>query len=96
MFPVVENGNRLVGCVTTKQIKEIPREDWSEKKVGDIANQCTEENTVSPRSDAVEALSIMHRTGNSRMMVVDGDRLVGVIVLKDMLEWLSLKMDLEQ
>ena len=28
-------------------------------------------------------------------MVVERDRLVGVLALKDMLEWLSLKIDLE-
>ena len=95
MFPVVENGNRLVGCVTTKQIKEIPRKEWHEKKVGDVADQCTEENTIGSRTDAVEALSAMHRSGNSRLMVVEGNRLVGVIALKDMLNFLSLKMDLE-
>lgn len=95
MYPVVGDDNRLVGCVTTKQIKEIPRKEWSEKKVGDIADPCTEENTVSPRTEAVEALSAMHRSGNSRLMVVEGSRLVGVIALKDMLRWLSVKMDLE-
>jgi Zn-dependent protease len=95
MFPVVENGDQLVGCVTTKQIKEIPREEWPAKKVGDIAQQCTEENTIFYRTDAIEALSTMHRTGNSRLMVVDGNRLIGVIALKDMLEFLSLKMDLD-
>jgi len=95
MYPVVEDDNRLVGCITTKQIKEIPRKEWSETKVGQIADQCTEENTVTPQTDAVEALSAMHRTGNSRLMVVEGNRLVGVIALKDMLQWLSLKMDLE-
>jgi Zn-dependent protease/predicted transcriptional regulator len=95
MFPVVENGDRLVGCVTTKQIKEIPREEWSEKKVGDVVEQCTVENTIGTRTDAVKALSAMHRSKNSRLMVVEGGRLVGVVALKDMLAFLSLKMDLE-
>ncbi len=96
MYPVVENGNRLVGCVTTKQIKAVPREEWTGKSVGDIADQCTTENTIGPRADAVDALAAMRRSGNSRLMVVDEDHLVGVIALKDMLEWLSLKMDLEE
>jgi len=95
MFPVVENGNRLVGCVTTRQIKEIPRTEWAAKKVGDLAEKCGEDNTISAQTDAVKALSAMHRTGNSRLMVVEKDHLVGVIALKDMLEFLSLKMDLE-
>jgi CBS domain-containing protein len=37
----------------------------------------------------------MHRNGVSRLMVVEGDRLLGVVTLKDMLNFLSLKMNLE-
>jgi CBS domain-containing protein len=44
----------------------------------------------------MEALSTMSRTRNSRLLVVDGDRLVGVITLKDLLQFLSLKLDLER
>jgi CBS domain-containing protein len=43
----------------------------------------------------MKALSVMSRTGNSRLMVVDKGRLVGVITLKDMLKFLDLKIDLE-
>jgi CBS domain-containing protein len=53
------------------------------------------ENTIPPDTDAMKALSIMNRTGNSRLLVVEGDHLVGIITLKDMLKFLNLKMDLE-
>ncbi|RJQ63855.1 MAG: site-2 protease family protein [Desulfobacteraceae bacterium] len=96
MFPIVEDGDRLVGCVTTQQVKALNREDWKDKKVSEIAQQCSIENTIRPDADAVEALSTMHRTGSSRLMVVSRDKLVGVIALKDMMQWLSLKMDLEE
>jgi len=95
MFPVVEDSDRLLGCVTTKQVKEIPREDWNRKTVGEVASQCSPENTIEPQADAMKAISIMNRTGNSRLMVVEGGHLVGIIVLKDMLELLSLKVELE-
>ncbi|MFH1673694.1 MAG: CBS domain-containing protein [Pseudomonadota bacterium] len=52
-------------------------------------------NTIDPEADALKALSIMSRPGNSRLMVVEDDRLVGIVSLKDMLALLSLKMDLE-
>ena len=52
--------------------------------------------TVSPQTDALQALSLMSRTGNSRLMVVDENRLLGVVTLKDMLKFLSLKIDLEE
>jgi Zn-dependent protease len=96
MFPIVEDGDRLVGCVSTQQVKALNREDWKDKKVSEIAQQCSIENTIRPDADAVEALSTMHRTGSSRLMVVSRDKLVGVIALKDMMQWLSLKMDLEE
>jgi CBS domain-containing protein len=37
----------------------------------------------------------MTRTGNSRLMVLDRGQLVGVVTLKDLLRFLSLKLDLE-
>jgi len=96
MFPVVEDHDRLLGCVTTKQIKEIPRAEWGRRTVGDVASQCTPENTIEPQADAMKALSIMKQTGASRLMVVEGGHLVGIIALKDLLELLSLKVELEQ
>ena len=95
MFPVVEDSDRLLGCVTTKQVKDIPREDWNRKTVGEVASQCSPENTIEPQADAMKAVSIMNRTGNSRLMVVEGGHLVGIIALKDLLELLSLKVELE-
>jgi Zn-dependent protease/CBS domain-containing protein len=95
MFPVVEDSDRLLGCVTTKQVKEIPREDWNRKTVGEVASRCSPENTIEPQADAMKAISIMNRTGNSRLMVVEKGHLVGIISLKDMLELLSLKVELE-
>ncbi len=38
---------------------------------------------------------MMNRTGNSRLMVTDGDQLVGIITLKDLLGFLSTKLDLD-
>jgi CBS domain-containing protein len=43
----------------------------------------------------MKALARMSRNNLSRLLVVQGDRLEGVVTLKDMLKFLSLKMDLE-
>jgi Zn-dependent protease/CBS domain-containing protein len=95
-YPVVEEG-RLLGCVSTHEIKEVPRDDWGLKTVGDIMCACAGVNSISPDEDPIKALGIMSRTGNSRLLVVDDQQhLVGIVALKDLLRFLSLKIDLEQ
>jgi CBS domain-containing protein len=94
MYPIVMEG-RLLGCVTLNQVKEVPKEEWASRRVGDLALQCTKENTISPDEDAMKALALMSRMNASRLMVVEGGKLVGMIALKDMMKLLSLKLDLE-
>jgi Zn-dependent protease/predicted transcriptional regulator len=94
MFPVVDNGN-LAGCISTRQVKEVPREKWGQETVGRLASQCSLDNTISPDTDALKALSMINKTGNSRLLVVEGHKLVGVLTLRDMMQFLSLKVELE-
>jgi Zn-dependent protease/predicted transcriptional regulator len=95
MYPVME-GDRLRGCVSTQEVKGMDRSEWPRRTVREIARPCTPENTVSPDMDAMEALNRMNRTGNSRLLVVRDDRLEGIVTLKDLLDFLAVKMDLEE
>jgi len=95
MFPVLDDG-RLVGCVTTRDIKEIPKEKWSTETVAEMATRCAPEATIGPETDAVKALAIMNQTGLSRLLVAENDRLIGILTLKDLLAFFSLKVELEQ
>lgn len=94
MYPVVKSG-KLVGCVELKQVKEVPKEERSGKTVEDIMKSCSTDNTVNPDEDAVKALSIMRQKKRSRLMVVENSSLAGVVALKDMLEFLNIKVDLD-
>jgi len=93
MFPVSDERG-LLGCITTRKVREIPREDWSRRTVAEAIDQCSVENTISPSAGAMQALAIMGRTGNSRLLVAEGGQLVGVISLKDIMGYLSTKMEL--
>lgn len=94
MFPVVDDG-RLIGCVTTKGIKELDRSEWSRQTVGSIAQPCDESNTVPPDMDALDALTLMGRSGVSRVMVVENGQLLGILTLKDLMNLLQRKLELE-
>lgn len=94
LFPVVDN-DRLIGCVTTQQIKDLPQTEWTRQSVGTIAVPCSPANTISPDTPATAAMAIMSRAEESRLLVVEEGRLVGILTLEDLLRFLSLKQELE-
>jgi len=94
-FPVVDN-DRLIGCVSTREVKTVPRSEWERRIVRQIMAPPTGENTVKADTDTLAALKLMNTTGKSRLMVAEGSRLVGIITLKDLLKFLTLKMELEE
>jgi len=93
-FPVVTDG-RLEGCIETQALSQIPQSEWGQHSVGEVMRRDLKPITVGPDADAVEALSKMQRGQVSRLLVTDGERLVGIVSLKDLLRFLSLKMELE-
>ena len=95
MFPVVSEGNKLQGCISTQQIKDIPQGDWAGHTVAEFSNSCDADNSIPPDTDAVKALEIMSRTSKSRLLVTQGDHLLGILSLKDLLQFFSLKVELE-
>lgn len=99
LFPVVSaapgDGERLAGCITVGAVTAVPREQWPQRRVGELAVPCGEENTIPPDADAAEALERMRRHGHSRLVVAAGGRVVGVVTLRDLMEYLSLRLELE-
>ncbi len=93
MYPVME-GDRLLGCVTTRQVRQVPREVWDQRTVRDILLPVSEENSIPPSLDAVQALARMNQSGFTRLLVVENGRLAGILTLKDLLNFFALKVEL--
>lgn len=94
IYPVMEDA-RLIGCVGPKQISAVPRDKWAELTARDLTIPCSKDNTIDVDSDTEAALSLMNKTGNSRLLVVDGGRLAGVVTLKDLSQFLTLKLNVK-
>jgi Zn-dependent protease len=93
-FPVVHEG-RLEGVVTTAALAGYPRESWPRHTVGEVMRRDLGAVSVAPHTDALEALGKMQATGSSRLLVLEGERLLGILSLKDLLRFLQLKLQLE-
>lgn len=92
LYPVVED-DRLVGCVTLDEIRAVPEDQRARRPISAIAEACSDRNTIDANADAMEALSLMSRE-NPRLMVVDNGNLQGIIALRDLMSFFSLKMEL--
>jgi Zn-dependent protease/CBS domain-containing protein len=93
-FPVVADG-RLEGFVTTQMLSRFPREEWDGHTVANVMEHNWKPLSIRSDDDALKALAKMRGSGASRLLVVDGDRLVGIVSLKDLLRFLNLKLELE-
>jgi Zn-dependent protease/CBS domain-containing protein len=94
IFPVVRDG-RLLGCVTAAPVSEVDEDQWDRRTVAEIMEPCSEDNMISPETDTLEAMTTMQRTGRSPLLVVDRGQLVGVLSLRDLLEFLTFRLQFE-
>lgn len=93
-FPVSQ-GTQLLGVIGLKETQGVETSKWEMVAVGEVMTPISDDLTIDIDADAMEALKKMHRGGRSRLIVTDQGQLAGVIVLKDLLELLALKMTLE-
>jgi Zn-dependent protease/CBS domain-containing protein len=93
-FPVASNGH-VEGVISTQALAKYPREEWSQHTVGEVMAHDLAAASIPPDADALQALSKMQRNGMSRLLVTDGDQLLGIVSLKDLLRFLDQKIELE-
>lgn len=93
-FPVASDG-RIEGVIDTGVLSKIPAADWPFHTIGDVMTRDWRSRAISPDADALEAFAKMNGTGASRLLVIEGDQLVGMISLKDLLRFWNLKLELE-
>jgi CBS domain-containing protein len=94
MFPVVDD-ERLIGWLPPGAVERLPRDEWDSQTVSALVQPCGPGNSVAPDSDALQALNAMRRASLPGLLVVENDRLLGVLRLKDLLGFLSMKLKLE-
>lgn len=93
-FPVASNGH-LDGFITTESLAQVPRSEWSAHTVGELMTRDVRSVSIAADTDALDALARMQRQGVSRLLVTSGEKLLGIVSLKDLLRFLNLKLELE-
>jgi Zn-dependent protease/predicted transcriptional regulator len=92
-YPVVSNG-KLLGVVTMSSVRSIPREKREIEKVSEAMVPYERTATVSPTALAIDALQLMARNGVGRLVVMDGDKIAGMVTRGDLMKTMKARQDL--
>jgi hypothetical protein len=82
--------------VTTRDVQQVPQDQWGQQTVGERLDPCAKENTSERSADAMQTISRMNQGGVSRRMVVQNGRFDGIVSLKDLLTFSALKVEFEE
>jgi CBS domain-containing protein len=85
---VVENG-RPVGLLPFRRVAEVPRSEWDSRTVGDTMLPREQVPLLEQDEQLVDALEELNEGDLHRGLVVDGDRLVGLLSITDLVRALE-------
>ncbi|HEX9196943.1 MAG TPA: CBS domain-containing protein [Candidatus Bathyarchaeia archaeon] len=92
-YPVVSNG-KLLGVVTMSSVRSIPREKRDFERVSQAMVPFERTITVNPTISAIDALQIMAKNGIGRLVVMDGERIAGMVTRGDLMKTMKARQEL--
>lgn len=95
-MPVVDDveGGRLLGIVTLRDVRRLPREQWATTPIGQIMTPLAQLKTVDASQPLAEALPLITQAGVNQLPVVRDGRLVGILGLEAIIERMQVRQEL--
>ncbi len=89
-FPVLRGG-RLVGMLSLKELKAIPRERWGTLTVGEVMVPHSLQAEVHPGEPITTAMERMFQDDRRRLVVMDGEKVLGLVTRSGIARFLDLR-----
>jgi len=82
-YPVVEDG-RVLGLLPFRRVAEVSRAEWDSRSVRNCMLGLDKVPVLGPEEEAIHALEKVGSSPVNRALVLDGDRLVGLLSITDL------------
>ena len=89
-YPVVEEDGQAVGLLPFRCVAEVPRADWDTRRVRDCMLPLERVPRLRPEQELVDALGELSEGDVKRGLVLEGDRLVGLVSITDVVRALEV------
>ena len=93
VFPVVDKG-RVTGVISTRHLIGLDPNTLDKHIVLEMMDPISSENSIAASAAAEDGLKAMHSTGNSRLLVMEKDELIGMISLKDLFRVIAVRAEI--
>jgi Zn-dependent protease len=89
-YPVVENGH-VIGLLPFRRVAEVPRSEWERRTARDAMIPLEDVPAVAEGDELVDAAGELGENEINRALVLDGDRLVGLLSVTDVARALEVR-----
>jgi Zn-dependent protease/predicted transcriptional regulator len=94
-FPVTRDG-RIVGVVSLAEIKGCPKEERATRRVDGLMRSADETLRIPSSASVADTLRRMVDAGAGRLLVTEGDRIVGLLTHSGITRFTRIKTELEE
>jgi Zn-dependent protease/CBS domain-containing protein len=92
-YPVIDNG-RVVGLIALSQVRDCPAEERAHKRVSEIMRPLDPAIVVAPGAPVSNALRQMAEADSGRLLVMEHDRLLGLLSRSVIAHFIMLRSQL--
>jgi CBS domain-containing protein len=87
---VTDNGH-AVGLLPFRCVAEVPRSEWDRRTVRECMKRLEEVPVVAQNDEVIDAAGELAENDLNRALVLDGDRLVGLLSVTDVARALEMR-----
>jgi Zn-dependent protease/CBS domain-containing protein len=89
-FPVV-SGSKILGMMTLHNVREVPREKWSEETVRQAMTPFDKLRWVKPDEELISVFRLMSENDVNQVPVVQDNEIVGMVTRENLLNFINIR-----
>ncbi|MBO9541802.1 site-2 protease family protein [bacterium] len=93
-YPVVDG--HLDGLLQAKQVKAVPPEEWSRRRVREVMTPLGDAQALDPHASVADALQRFSQLDVGRLPVVEEGRVIGMLSQSDVIRYLAWHPEIEK
>lgn len=91
-FPIVDHDRPAL--LTIKAVRQIPRDQWDIRQAWSVATSIDDTCTVEADTTMDVVMERLRQEDQDRVLVVDGDSILGIITPSDIMRWVRRSQEL--